>query len=77
MASIDPGLLEPFPAEVRTILRDAYDRACRSLHDIGQPGLVQEVLAERIIKLAREGERDPRKLCEEALSGLGVHSECE
>lgn len=66
-----------FPPDVVAIMGDAYERACRSLHDTGQPDLVKEVIAKRIIKLANEGERDPRRLCEEALKALGVHSKCE
>jgi hypothetical protein len=37
----------------------AFDRACHSLHDIGQPDLVREIIAKRIIEVARDGERDP------------------
>jgi hypothetical protein len=59
------------------VMGDAFQRACRSLHDTGQPEIVQEVLAQRIIQLAEEGERDPRELCEKALRALGIESECE
>ena len=78
MATIIPFLQgTSFPPEVVTVLGDAYDRACRSLHDTGQPDLVREVIAKRIIKLAKNGERDPRTLCEEALKALGVHGKCD
>ena len=40
------------------------------LHDRGQPDIVNEVIAERIISLAKKGERDPDKLCEGALVAL-------
>jgi hypothetical protein len=53
------------------ILRDAYTRACKSLHDKGQPAIVNEIIAERIIALAGDGERDPEKLSDGALSALG------
>ena len=59
------------------VMGDAFQRACRSLHDTGQPEIVQEVLAQRIIQLAQDGERDPRELCEKALRALGIESECE
>lgn len=58
------------PEEVK-ILCAAYDMARRSLHDTGQPDLVTEIIAGKIISLARAGERDPAKLCEGALVALG------
>jgi hypothetical protein len=52
----------------------AFDRACHSLHDIGQPDLVREIIAKRIIEVARDGERDPDELCVRALKALGFSS---
>ena len=60
-----------FEPEVVKALCDAYDRALRSLYDSGQPDLVNEIIAKRIISLAQQGERDPGKLCSGALSALG------
>ena len=53
------------------LLRLAYDKARRSLHDRGQPPIVQVIIAERIIAAAKRGELDPDKLCETALIALG------
>ena len=61
-----------FGPEVTAILGQAYDRACRYLHEKEQPGAVKEIIAKRIIELAKDGERDPQRLCVRALSGLGV-----
>ena len=55
----------------------AFERACRSLHDKGQPDLVRELVAERIIQLANEGERDPSALCAKALKAFGIEAECD
>jgi len=52
------------------ILLDAYVRACRSLHDRGQPDIVTDVIAERLITLAKAGQWDPQKLSEGALGTL-------
>ena len=41
------------------VLCDAYDKASRSLRDNGQPDIVKEVIARRIISLSQKGERDP------------------
>lgn len=68
-AAVEPTLL--------MIMDDAFRRACRSLHDTGQPEIVQEVLAKRIIYFAKAGELDPRELCEKALKALGLESDCD
>jgi hypothetical protein len=38
-----------------TILGDAYEKTLRSLHHGGQPKIVRQVIAKRIIELATEG----------------------
>jgi hypothetical protein len=50
---------------------EAFDRACHSLRDNGQPDLVRQIIAKRIIEVARKGERDPDELCARALQALG------
>jgi hypothetical protein len=52
---------------------DAFDAACKDLHDRGQPGLVYGVIANRIIEAERSGERDPKKLKEVALAAFKRH----
>lgn len=59
-----------FDPETVKVLCDAYDRACRSLHDTGQPYFVSEVIAQHIIALAKQGERNPAGLCEDALKAI-------
>ena len=60
-----------FDPEAVAILCAAFEKACKSLHDHGQPPLVQEVIARRIVACAQRGERDPDRLCEDALAALG------
>jgi len=60
-----------FGPETVDVMARAYEKARKSLHDKGQPWIVQEVIAARIIAAARGGERDPDKLCRTALSALG------
>jgi len=50
----------------------AFDKAAAALHDKGQPTVVREVIAKRIIEIAKTGERDPDKMCERALRALGI-----
>jgi hypothetical protein len=63
-ASSDPRMIE--------VMNNAYGKACRMLHDKGQPTLVQEVIARRIVEIAKAGERDPNKICERVLADLGL-----
>lgn len=60
-----------FDADTVQTLCDAYEKARKSLHDTGQPQIVNEIIAQRIIALAKQGERDPNRLCAGALSALG------
>ena len=66
-ASSDPAMIDA--------MSSAYARACKMLHDRGQPALVQEVIAARIVMIAKSGERDPRRICERVLKGLGLQSD--
>jgi hypothetical protein len=45
------------------------------LHDRGQPQVVQEIIAKRIIDIAMTGERDPDELARRALQALGLTPE--
>ena len=56
-----------FDADTVRAMGLAYNRALRELHDKGQPRLVLEVIAKRIIDAAKAGERDSETLCEIAL----------
>jgi hypothetical protein len=60
-----------FDAEATQNLGKAYDIACRSLHVKGQPPIIQETLAKKIIEAAQRGERDPDRLAAIALGILG------
>lgn len=50
---------------------EAFDAACKDLHDAGQPSLAYETIAKRIIEAARSGERDPDILRDRALTAFG------
>jgi len=56
---MQPGAFEP---EATAAMSTAFDAACE-----GQPEVVREVIAARIIAAARFGERDPVRLLEAAL----------
>jgi hypothetical protein len=59
-----------FDDRVTRILGDAFDAACEGLQDSGQPAVVYEVIARRIIDAAKKGERDPVRLREIGLAAL-------
>jgi hypothetical protein len=50
----------------------AYERACTSLRSFGTAPTVQEIIAMRIIQVAKQGERDPDQLHQQALEALGI-----
>ena len=50
----------------------AFDQACKSLQDFGSACTVREIIAKRIVAVARNGERDPARLHEQALLALGI-----
>jgi hypothetical protein len=74
MTSIIPFLRQNvFDTETTRVMGEAYDAACIELGDDGQPTLVKEVIAKRIIDAAKKGERDPQRLCAKALDALGLN----
>ena len=51
---------------------EAFDHACKELHDKGQPEIVYEVIANRIIEAVMNGERDPIRLRNAGLAAFGT-----
>jgi hypothetical protein len=68
---MEGGRFEP---QAIVAMRTAYEASLKELHDTGQPKLVLEIIAERIIAAAATGERDPVRLWKAALPWLaGEH----
>jgi len=59
-----------FDPEATAAMSEAFEAACKELHDTGQPEVVLEVIAQRIIELAKTGVLDPVRLRDAALVGL-------
>jgi hypothetical protein len=59
------------PEQVR-VMGQAYDKALQALHDRGQPDIVMEVLAKRVIAIVETGLRDPDQICARALEAFGI-----
>jgi hypothetical protein len=64
---VTPGVFDP---EALAAMGEAFDAACKALDDTGQPQIVREVIAQRIIAAASAGERDPARLLAAALPWL-------
>jgi hypothetical protein len=61
-----------FDDDMTRLLGLAFDAACTELHDTGQPSVVLEILAKRIIEAAQKGEREQVRLRDAALDSLGI-----
>jgi hypothetical protein len=64
---MEVGRFEP---EGIVAMSKAYEASLKELHDTGQPELVLEIIAERIIAAASTGELNPVRSREAALSWL-------
>jgi hypothetical protein len=59
------------PTDIK-VMSDAYDKAIEDIHCFGRPNkIILAMIAARIIKLTKAGERDPHRLCERALAICG------
>ena len=78
MASILPFIRKAgavFDDRATQIIGEAFDTACKDLHDTGQPPIVYEVIAKRITDAARAGERDLVRLRNAGLTALGFNDD--
>ena|ERR1051325_7191310 len=63
---------DSFDETATRAMGEAFDRACVLLYRFGLLVTAREVIAKRIIGAARNGERDPIRLCEQALIPFGI-----
>jgi hypothetical protein len=61
-----------FDDHATRVMGEAFEAARKELHSAGQPQIVFETIAARIISAASKGERDPVRLRDAGLAGL-VH----
>ncbi len=66
--SLEQGVFEP---EATAAMGEAFEAACKELHDGGDPE-VRKLIAKRIIAAAGKGELDLVRLRAAALSGLSI-----
>jgi hypothetical protein len=60
-----------FPPEVIDAMSSAFDEVCERLAIPETADAPREMVAFRIVELARKGERDPERLRDEALRTIG------
>src|SRR4051794_19089931 len=78
LASIIPFIRKAgivFDDRLTSLIGEVFDAACRELHDSGQPEIVYEIIAGRIIDTAKNGERDTSRLLSAGLAGLPRRSD--
>jgi hypothetical protein len=68
----DPNQDVSFDDAATLALGEAFDHACVSLRRFGTLITARELIAKRIIEAAKNGERDPARLCAQALIPFGI-----
>jgi hypothetical protein len=63
---------DSFDADATQIMGQAFDRACVALREFGKSTALHEIMAKRIIEVAKTGERDPDRLCAQALKAFAA-----
>jgi hypothetical protein len=68
----DPPLTAKGGSELKTFrtMDEAFAAACRELHDEGQPSVIYEVIANRIIAAVVNDEDDPTRSRDAGLAAL-------
>ena len=66
-SQIGGGAFTPDEIDVMTT---AYELACTELSIRDRTNAVCEVLAKKIIEIAKRGERDPQRMCRDAVAEL-------
>lgn len=61
-----------FDPKTTALIVAAYDRVCTEMQDAGQPEMIKELIAKRLIQIAGNGERDPEHLWRGTLASLGL-----
>jgi hypothetical protein len=61
-----------FDDETMRTMGEVFDRACDALGNFGEGVTVREIIAKRIVEVAKTGERNPSHLYRQALKVLGI-----
>ena len=73
MSDVSPNIWgSAFDSETMRIMGEAFDMIINALPQTGQPALVRQVVANRIIEIVEKGEREPNAIARRALKERGV-----
>jgi hypothetical protein len=64
-----------YPPELIEAMRLAFHKPCKALQLSDKDDAFMEVVATRIVELAKTGERAPDRLCSQVLDGLSAPRE--
>ena len=69
---------EQFDRETQRVMGLAFELTRAALRISNQDDIAPEIIAKKVIELAKGGERDPERICDYALVNLlhGRHSAC-
>jgi hypothetical protein len=67
-----PSIAPAFQPEHIEAMHAAYEKACAALRLDGKADRATELVAIKIIELAKAGELDPDRLCTRTLEDLGM-----
>jgi hypothetical protein len=59
-----------YPPELMEAMKLAFHRACKALQLSDRDDAFTDIVATRIVELAKTGERDPDRLCGQVLEAL-------
>jgi hypothetical protein len=63
---------QPFEPDIIAVMAAAYERTCSAILPGPHAELAKEMVAKRIIELAKQGCNDPDRLCSEVLKVFGL-----
>ena len=61
-----------FDDETMWAMSEAFDRICDALGNFGEGVTMHEIIARRIVEIAKMGERNPSCLYQQALNAIGI-----
>lgn len=61
-----------FDDETMRMMGEVFDRTCDALGNFSEGVTVREIIAKRIVEVAKTGERNPSHLYRQALKVLGI-----